>query len=47
MAKLRAAAPEHVEAVRTELFDALTPAQLRALREISDTVVAHLCRPRP
>jgi DNA-binding MarR family transcriptional regulator len=47
MAKLRAAAPEHVEAVRTELFDALTPAQLRALREISDAVVAHLCRPRP
>ena len=47
MAKLRAAAPEHVEAVRTELFDALTPAQVRALREISDTVVAHLCRPRP
>ena len=47
MAKLRAAAPEHVEAVRTELFDALTPAQRRALREISDTVVAHLCRPRP
>ena len=47
MAKLRAAAPEHVEAVRTELFDALTPAQLRALREISDTVVAHLCRSRP
>jgi DNA-binding MarR family transcriptional regulator len=47
MAKLHAAAPEHVEAVRTELFDALTPAQLRALREISDAVVAHLCRPRP
>ena len=47
LAKLRAVAPEHVDAVRAELFDPLTPAQRRALREISDTLVAHLCDRRP
>lgn len=42
LAKLEEAAPGHVEAVRADLIDALTPAQQRALREISETVVAHL-----
>ena len=42
LAKLEEAAPGHVEAVRADLLDALTPAQQRALREISETVVAHL-----
>ena len=32
MAALAAAAPHHVEAVRTHLFDRLTPAQLAQLR---------------
>jgi DNA-binding MarR family transcriptional regulator len=41
-AVLEAAAPAHVESVRTHLFDPLTPAQLAALREISDTILAHL-----
>jgi DNA-binding MarR family transcriptional regulator len=47
LAKIRAAAPAHVDAVRAELFDPLTPAQRRALREISDALVAHLCDRRP
>ena len=42
MAGLKAAAPAHVEAVRRGLFDALTPEQVAALRDISDTLVAHL-----
>ena len=42
LAKLQDAAPGHVEAVRADLFDALTPDQQRALREISDALVAHL-----
>jgi DNA-binding MarR family transcriptional regulator len=42
LAGLEAAAPGHVEAVRRGLFDALTPEQVTALRDISDTVVAHL-----
>lgn len=42
LAKLQEAAPGHVEAVRTHLFDALAPGQHRALREISDALVAHL-----
>jgi DNA-binding MarR family transcriptional regulator len=41
-AALAAAAPVHVESVRTHLFDPLSPAQLTALREISDTILAHL-----
>lgn len=39
---LQAAAPGHVEGVRTHLFDQLTPQQVRALRAISEAVVAHL-----
>jgi DNA-binding MarR family transcriptional regulator len=42
LAGLREAAPGHVEAVRRGLFDALTPEQVAALREISDTLVDHL-----
>ena len=39
---LKAAAPGHVEAVRTHLFDQLTPEQVRQLRDISEAIVAHL-----
>ena len=42
LAKLEEAAHGHVEAVRTDLLEALTPAQQRALREISEALVAHL-----
>ncbi len=42
MAKLVEAAPGHVEAVRADLFDVLSPEQQRALRDISETLVAHL-----
>ena len=42
LARLQAAAPAHVEAVRRGLFDALSPEQVAALRDISDTLVAHL-----
>lgn len=42
MARLTDAAPGHVDAVRTHLFDQLTPAQQAALREISDALVGHL-----
>ncbi len=42
LAGLEAAAPGHVEAVRQGLFDALSPEQVAALRDISDTLVAHL-----
>ena len=42
MARLEQSAPGHVEAVRTHLFDQLTPEQQHALREISDALVAHL-----
>jgi DNA-binding MarR family transcriptional regulator len=42
MGGLEAAAPRHVEAVRRGLFDALSSEQVAALRDISDTLVAHL-----
>jgi DNA-binding MarR family transcriptional regulator len=42
LAKLDSAARGHVEAVRRNLFDALTRDQQHALRDISDTLVAHL-----
>lgn len=44
-AALEAAAPIHVEGVRTHLFDQLTPAQVAALAEISHAVYEHLSRP--
>jgi DNA-binding MarR family transcriptional regulator len=42
MAKLEQTAPGHVEEVRSSLLDPLTPEQLRALRKISEALVAHL-----
>jgi len=42
MAVLAAAAPEHVESVRTHLFDQLSPAELEQLRAVSETLVRHL-----
>ena len=39
---LEAAAPGHVEGVRTHLFDQLTPEQVRQLGAISEALVAHL-----
>lgn len=39
---LQAAAPGHVESVRAHLFDQLSPSQLDALREISETLARHL-----
>jgi DNA-binding MarR family transcriptional regulator len=42
---IRDAAPPHVESVRRHFIDLLTPAQLAALGDIADTVVAHLGRP--
>ena len=41
-AALEAAAPLHVESVRRHLFDLLPPAQLAQLREIEQTLLAHL-----
>jgi DNA-binding MarR family transcriptional regulator len=41
-AALAAAAPAHVESVRTHLFDPLSPQQLGSLRDISDTILDHL-----
>ncbi|PRY12075.1 MarR family winged helix-turn-helix transcriptional regulator [Kineococcus rhizosphaerae] len=37
--RVAAAAPGHVGAVRRAVFDALTPEQVRALREIGDSVL--------
>ncbi len=41
MAVLRAAAPGHVDAVRRQVFDRLTPEQVAQLREISGAIVGH------
>ena len=41
-AALSAAAPDHVESVRTHLFDQLSPTQLAQLCEISDVLLDHL-----
>ncbi|MGE3288785.1 MAG: MarR family winged helix-turn-helix transcriptional regulator [Pseudonocardia sp.] len=46
LARLAEAAPGHVEAVRTHLFDQLTVEQQHALREISEKLLAHLGGPR-
>jgi DNA-binding MarR family transcriptional regulator len=43
-AALEAAAPAHVESVRTHLLDPLTPEQVRQLREISDAILRGLRR---
>lgn len=42
MAELEAAAPGHVEAVRTHLFDRLSPEQVGQLRQICETLAQHL-----
>lgn len=42
LAYLQTAAPGHVETVRRHLFDVLAPEQVAALRDISDTIIAHL-----
>lgn len=42
LAYLQGAAPGHVELVRRNLFDALQPEQVAALRDISDTIIGHL-----
>jgi DNA-binding MarR family transcriptional regulator len=44
MKALAAAAPEHVESVRTHLFDQLTPTELEQLRAVSETLVRHLLK---
>ena len=41
-AALEAAAPIHVEGVRTHLFDQLSPAQVEAMRDLGETLLLHL-----
>src|SRR5919199_883675 len=41
-AALEAAAPVHVEGVRTHLFDQLSPEQIAAMRDIGETLLRHL-----
>jgi DNA-binding MarR family transcriptional regulator len=41
-AALEAAAPIHVEGVRTHLFDQLAPEQVAAMRDIGETLLRHL-----
>ena len=41
-AALEEIAPGHVECVRSSLFDALTPAQVKQLRTISEAILEHL-----
>ena len=41
-AALEAAAPGHVEGVRTHLFDPLSPEQVKQLGEICETIADHL-----
>src|SRR3954449_13447757 len=43
-AALEAAAPVHVESVRTHLFDQLTPQQIANMRDIGETLLRHLDR---
>lgn len=45
-AALEAAAPGHVEGVRSHVFDPLTPEQVRVLRELSETLLAPLVADR-
>jgi DNA-binding MarR family transcriptional regulator len=41
-AALDAAAPVHVESVRTHLFDQLTPEQVEQMRDLGETLLGHL-----
>src|SRR5438874_7502946 len=43
--KLVASAPAHVEAVRSLVVDALTPAELRQLRDLSERILARIDGP--
>jgi DNA-binding MarR family transcriptional regulator len=42
---LEAAAPVHVESVRTHLFDQLTPEQVENMRDFGETLLRHLDPP--
>jgi DNA-binding MarR family transcriptional regulator len=44
-AALEEAAPIHVESVRSNLFDQLSPEQVAALRDIGETLLSHLNAP--
>ena len=44
-AALEAAAPVHVEGVRTHLFDQLSPEQVTAMRDLGETLLRHLGLP--
>src|SRR3954462_5537672 len=44
-AALEAAAPVHVEGVRSHLFDQLSPQQIAAMRDIGETLLRHLDPP--
>jgi DNA-binding MarR family transcriptional regulator len=46
-AALEAAAPVHVEGVRTHLFDQLSAEQITAMRDIGETLLRHLGDDRP
>jgi DNA-binding MarR family transcriptional regulator len=41
-AALEAAAPVHVESVRTHLFDQLSPEQVQHMRDLGETLLTHL-----
>jgi DNA-binding MarR family transcriptional regulator len=41
-AALEAAAPVHVESVRSHLFDQLTPEQVEHMRDLGETLLGHL-----
>jgi DNA-binding MarR family transcriptional regulator len=47
LTQLQGAVRGHVEEVRSLLFDALTPEQVEALREVSDAIVAHITHGDP
>ncbi|MDQ6783592.1 MAG: MarR family winged helix-turn-helix transcriptional regulator [Actinomycetota bacterium] len=42
MAEIEAAAPHHVDSVRRNFIDLLTPEQLSSLNEITEVVISHL-----
>jgi DNA-binding MarR family transcriptional regulator len=44
-AALEGAAPVHVESVRTNLFDQLSPEQVEAMRDLGETLLRHLDPP--
>ena len=46
-AALKAAAPGHVELVRTTVFDTITAAELRSLRSLTERVLGRLATSQP